>query len=385
MKVLRVIPSMDPKKGGPSEGIRQIQKEIYNQRIDVECDIVTLDPVESDFEVNKHLNVISLGNGKTSYSFSTKLKKWLQQNIVKYDLVIIHGIWQYHSHIASLECRKKKVPYYVYTHGMLDPWFRKKYPLKHLKKLGYWLLVEKNVINNSQAVIFTCEEERILARQSFPFYHPEEHVTTYGTAGCKFEQSHTRQLFYDRYPALKGKKIILFMGRIHEKKGCDILLESFSNILSEQDDFHLFFAGPDDSHYARKMKDECNRLNLSKYVTWGGMLQGEIKWGAYNASYLFCLPSHQENFGIVVAEALSCSLPVIISNKVNIWREIETEKAGLVSNDTVESFSKKLSEFVTLKEQVIYDYKTNALNCYEKHFDISNVASTFYKIIARKE
>lgn len=371
---------MDAKKGGPSEGIRQLQSEITHQNLPIECDIVCLDD-DINVKENDYAKVISLGSGKGVFSYSSKLKKWLLDNICNYDVVIIHGLWQYQGYITSKICKKYSVPYIVYSHGMLDPWFKKTYPAKHIKKLIYWMLAEKNVINGAKAVVFTSEEEKILARDSFPFYKPNESVTAYGTAGYTGSSEIALSEFRKRFPKLADKKLILYVGRIHEKKGCDILINSFAELVKNTTEYHLFLAGPDDGKYALELKKLVSDLGIEEFVTWGGMISGEVKWGAYYSSQIFCLSSHQENFGIVVAEALSCSIPVVTTDKVNIWREIEGSNAGSISKDNTDSFTKSLIQFVGEYEKNKNQYKENALFCFKNNFDIKLVAKSFTKII----
>ncbi|EPD0171440.1 hypothetical protein BUE65_22470 [Klebsiella variicola] len=381
-KILRVITSMDPQKGGPSEGIRQLQQEIHRQRLNIKCDIVCMDDLSEEAKDVEYASIYAVGKGKGVYSYSESLKNWLEENVKKYDFVIIHGIWQYHSYIASKLCIKNSIPYFLYTHGMLDPWFKKNYPLKHIKKMLYWTLIERKVVNNAEAVIFTSEEEKILARQSFPFYEPKEFVTAYGTSGSIFDKEIARSEFYKKFPFLKGKKILLYMGRIHEKKGCDILIKSYAKISKEHNDYHLFIAGPDTSAYAKTLKDLVSSLNLNNKVTWGGMLSGDVKWGAYYSSEIFCLASHQENFGIVVAEALSCEIPVVTTTKVNIWREIERADAGMIAIDNDDSFTEILNEFLKKYENDRERLRGNALRCFKENFDIKLVATSFNNLIS---
>jgi glycosyltransferase involved in cell wall biosynthesis len=131
--------------------------------------------------------------------------------------------------------------------------------------------------------------------------------------------------------------LILFLGRIHEKKGCDLLLRAWKEVLSSGmrniSDIHLVMAGPADHAYGAEMKELAGKLGIGTRVTWTGMITGDLKWGSLRAADAFILPSHQENFGVSVVEALACGVPVLISNKVNIWREIEEDNAGLVEND----------------------------------------------------
>jgi glycosyltransferase involved in cell wall biosynthesis len=122
------------------------------------------------------------------------------------------------------------VPYFVFTHGMLDPWFKRHYPLKHLKKWLYWPWGEYRVLRDARALMFTCEEERRLARESFWLYKANECVTNYGTARPEGDSEKQREAFLSEFPELRGKRVLLFLGRIHEKKGCDILIQSFGDL-----------------------------------------------------------------------------------------------------------------------------------------------------------
>jgi glycosyltransferase involved in cell wall biosynthesis len=106
------------------------------------------------------------------------------------------------------------------------------------------------------------------------------------------------------------------------------------------------------------------------------MLSGDLKWGAYHCADAFILPSHQENFGIVVAEALSCNLPVLISNKVNIWREIENDSAGLIADDTLEGCNQLVQEWQQLSETEKDTYSVKARECFLNNFEINKAAES---------
>ncbi len=379
MKILRVIPSMNPAMGGPPEGIRQINMGLANVGIEVE--IVCLDNDSAKWLETSNIKIFALGGKSGKYAYSSALRSWLDTNVINYDAIIIHGLWQYHSYAAMKACIGHNIPYYVYTHGMLDPWFKHEYPLKHFKKLIYWRLFENRVLKNAKGVVFTCQEERILARESFPNYKVNEFVTSYGTAGNVYPDNECLADFENKFDDLKGKKIILFMGRIHEKKGCDLLLMAFSNLVKRHKNYHLFFAGPHDSSFGKSLIEQTKELGMETYVTWGGMLQNKLKWGAYLAAEVFCLPSHQENFGIVVAEALSCGTPVLLSDKVNIWREIKDAKAGIINKDTLEGTEKNLNDWVSLSEEIKTDYAENASICFSNNFEITRAAISLKSIL----
>ena len=142
------------------------------------------------------------------------------------------------------------------------------------------------------------------------------------------------KIFSNSFPQLRGKRLLLFLGRLHEKKGCELLLEAFVAARNSADvdpSLHLVMAGPcADQKYLEHLK----RLAAeNSAVTFTGMLAGSSKWGALSAADAFILPSHQENFGIAVVEALACGTPVLISKEVNIWREIDADQAGYAEDD----------------------------------------------------
>jgi glycosyltransferase involved in cell wall biosynthesis len=189
---------------------------------------------------------------------------------------------------------------------MLDPWFKRTYPFKHLKKWAYWPWANYRVLRDAKAVLFTTEQERQLARQSFWLYQADEVVVGYGTSAPPGAAEKQRELFLSSFPHLRGQLILLFLSRIHPKKGVDLLIEAFAASAPRDWGLQLVIAGPDQVGWQSKLQHRAVELGIADLITWPGMLTGDLKWGAFRAAHLFCLPSHQENFGIVVAEALAC-------------------------------------------------------------------------------
>jgi glycosyltransferase involved in cell wall biosynthesis len=138
-------------------------------------------------------------------------------------------------------------------------------------------------------------------------------------------------------------------------------------------------AGPDQIGWQKDLELLASNLGIADRITWAGMLKGKLKWGAYAASEIFVLPSHQENFGIVVAEALSCGLPVVISDKVNIWREIVSYWAGLVCDDTLDGTRSTLERWSELTAEEIAAARTRSLKCFDELF---NFKATSKKVLA---
>ncbi len=385
MKILQVISSLNPSGGGPCESIKQFGTAL--SALGHQIEVVCLDKSESPWIDFYPFKVYSLGSFDLRYQFSKQLLTWLKTNAGNYDCIIINGLWQYSSFGTwqALGWLKKEgfvcPPYFVFTHGMLDPWFKRTYPLKHLKKWLYWPWAEYRVLRDAKAVLFTCQEERLLARQSFWMYQCNEIVVNFGTAAPPSNIDLQVQRFWESYPDLGFKRIILFLGRIHPKKGCDLLVRAFAQVVKSDPSLHLIMAGPDSNHWQDELQCIAKELNVEQQITWTGMLSGDLKWGAFRVSEAFILPSHQENFGLAVAEALACSLPVLISNKVNIWREVEAAGAGFVANDDFDGTLELLQQWVSLDSESQETMRQAAYQCFVNRFEIGNAAHNLAEVL----
>ena len=320
MKVLHVISSLALEGGGPAQGVRNLTS--FYKGMNVSPTVLTLDNSGSNLGNVDHLEVVRLGEGRGVYSYHPELIGWLKQYAHDYDAVVVHGLWQYHCYAVYRALKDKNIPYYVFPHGMLDPWFKNEYPIKHMKKYVYWLLAQYPALKRAEGVLFTCEEERLLAQKSFLPYDVTEVVVNYGTTLTDISKIAMPSDFYLHYPELEGKRLFLFLSRIHEKKGCDLLIQAFANMARYDSDLHLVMAGPDQTGWQSDLMQIAESSGISGRITWTGMIKDKVKWGAIKASEVFILPSHQENFGIAVAEALAVGTPVLISNKVNITTHI---------------------------------------------------------------
>ena len=382
MRMLHVIRSANPKYGGPIEGIRQLAAR--NTAAGHTVELVSLDDPREPWLTEIGIPVHATGPSYLGYGYNPRLVPWLKKNHRDYDVVIVNGLWQYGSFGVWRALRDTATPYCVFTHGMLDPWFKKQYPLKHLKKWLYWPWAEYRVLRDALTVFFTTEEERRLARRSFWLYHCDEIVIPYGINGPTGESAESREKFLQKFPLLRGKRSLLFLSRIHPKKGCDLLLHAFAKLVNSggpppegTGDLHLVMAGPDDSDFAQRMKSLAQTLGIADRVTWTGMLAGDLKWGAFHAADVFVLPSHQENFGIAVAEALACGLPVLISNKVNIWREVRMHGAGMVEADDQPSVDRMLQSWISADDGQRRAMRDNAKTCFQKCFNVDQFARVF--------
>jgi len=379
MKLLHVISSVDPKGGGVIEGVVQLSQLHINWGHAVY--ICCLDDANAEWVKRSKIPVIALGPVKGTFGYSQVLAPWLRVHAHEYDAVIVNGLWQYIGFAVWRALAGTATPYYVFSHGMLDPWFKHTYPLKHLKKWLYWPWAEYRVLRDARRVIFTCEDEKILARESFWLYKVNEAVTAYGVSNPPANGDELAAKFLTQYPQLQGKRLALYLSRIHVKKGCDLLIEAFAKVAKQDASLHLVMAGPDQIGWVPKLQAQAEKLGIAQRITWPGMLQGDMKWGAFYAAEVFVLPSHQENFGIVVAEALACGKPVLISNKVNIWREIEADGAGLVEDDTQAGTDALLNRWLSARPEEFSAMQAKTIPCFQKRFHVQKAAERLLEII----
>jgi glycosyltransferase involved in cell wall biosynthesis len=381
IRYLHVIHSLDPRSGGPREGVKQLTAVATKHHHNAEVAVTERpDPAWiQEYSCPVHY----VGPAHLKYGYAPRLATWLKDNLGRYDAIIVNGLWQYHGLCTWRVLRHSRVPYYVFTHGMLDPWFKRRYPLKHLKKLMYWPWAEYRVLRDARAVLFTSEEERLLARKSFGLYRANEWVVNYGVPEPLGDPVKQRTAFLQQFPHLSGKRFLLFLGRIHPKKGCDLLIEAFATVRALDPALQLVIAGPDQLGIQPGLTRLAERLGIAGAITWTGMIRGDVKLGALRAAEAFVLPSHQENFGIAVAEALACGTPVLLSNKVNIWREVVEDGAGLAADDTLAGTSELLQTWIALGPEQRHQMALNAFESFATRFNVEAAADSLLEAIER--
>jgi glycosyltransferase involved in cell wall biosynthesis len=347
-----------------------------HQRKGNEVEVATLDDPGADFLKVPGTEVHTFGPTKSKYNYQPKLESWLKENCQGFDGVIVNGIWQYHA-LAVRRGVADRRPYIVFAHGMLDPYFMRRFPLKHLKKVLYWITVEGKNLESAEAVCFTSQEEMRVAARGFPFSNRFKRVVVpYGTIGPNGESEDLKQAFLAVYPELACKRYLLFLGRLHPKKGCDLLLDAYAKTLPR--DLDLVMAGPDEAGWKLELLAQASRLGIAERVHWTGALHGDAKWGAFYAAEAFILPSHQENFGIAVADALACGTIPLMSDKVNIARDVEADGAAIVDTDTSEGTARLIDRFLALSEAEREIMRRKARTCYEDRYALKNAAQAVY-------
>jgi glycosyltransferase involved in cell wall biosynthesis len=339
MRILHIISNMRPEAGGPQEAVRMMLR--YGAP-GYTCEVVTLDDPSSEFLRTEPFTIHAAGS-------LSKLMSWLRTHRERFDGVILHGMWESLS-VAVLWTIAGRKPYMVYPHGMLDPYFKHAFPLKHLKKWLYWLPVQYWVMRRAFRVVFTTEAERDLAKQSFWLHRWNPMVIGLGAETPPPDLAKCSEAFFDVCPAVRDHRFLLFLGRIDKKKGCDLLIPALAATTTADPSLHLVMAGPDSTGWTSELKSAAINAGVADRIHWPGMLKGDAKWGAFAASDAFILPSHQENFGIAVVEALACGKPVLITRPINIAADIAIDGCGFVEDDTLHGAKVLINRWLTLTD-----------------------------------
>ncbi len=332
MKILHVIANLAPRYGGPAKACVAMaqavarlghQVSIYTTNQDGPGELAApLDRPVRQEGVEIHYFPIQ---PPRFWGTSWPLARSLVRSLGDFDLCHIHSLYLFHDLVAGHYCRKYGVPYLVRPHGTLDPYL---YQRHRWRKTIMEAWFEQRNIRRAAAVHFTSEEEMRLAG---PYIGDTAGVVVpLGVDLREFQNLPAPGRLRERFPEIGSRQIILFLGRINFKKGLDLLVQALAQVVRRRRDVHLVVAGPDNDGWGVRVRDWLQAAGLAAHATFTGMLLGEEKLAALRDARIFVLPSYSENFGLAVVEAMACGLPVVISDQVNIWREVEAAGAGLV-------------------------------------------------------
>jgi glycosyltransferase involved in cell wall biosynthesis len=335
MRILHVIPALAPRFGGPPKVVMEMCRELAKRGEQVAIYTTNFDgpgtlkvPLRQRARDESGVEVTYFPvYPHRYYTLSFPLALALKRNVSDYDIVHIHSLYRFATTAAAYYCRKYSVPYVMQPHGTLDPFMFRRH---RLRKSLYEALFDRPDLEKASAVHFTTQEELELARAAK--FTLKGEVVPLGVTVEKIDRKKAIKEFYSKWPDLEGKRIILFLGRLNFKKGLDLLVRAFANLCRMRNDIHLFIAGPDDEGYGGQVRKWLQEEGVFAQATFSGMILGSEKAAAFAASDVFVLPSYSENFGVAVVEALGSGLPIVISNRVNIWREVAQADAGIVIN-----------------------------------------------------
>ena len=352
MKILSFVSSLDMSSGGPSRSVPMLVKGLAELGVDI-----TLMTIRSE-----NMNIHSL-EGTTaklkvlSPSFSRKeIAKYLADE--RFELIQIQSVWEMPYHKVILEARKQNIPYIVTPRGMLEPWSLSQKKWK--KKLAWWLY-QRNDVQKSACVFTTAKMEA-------------EHVSNLGITTCKAVIPNGIET--DAYPcksSVEGvKKQVLFLSRVHVKKGIELLFEAWKRLHSDYVDWQLLVIGNGEAEYIHSLENRVESLGLKDSIKILPPVFGEAKIKVYQESALFCLPSFSENFGMVIAEAMSCGTPVITTTNCP-WEILNETDTGWCVDLSVENLENALREAMGMDANALYDMGQRASKFIFDNFDYRSV------------
>jgi glycosyltransferase involved in cell wall biosynthesis len=331
--ILHVIPYMHANAGGPPVVVENFISEA--SRLGHRSEIVsTLDYCNGDeSSLQKHLEQLApttfLTGLETVPVIGRSGAAKIDALVRRADIVHVHTLWSPLNVSARHACHQHDRPYVLMPHGMLDPY---SLSVKALKKGIYLRFFESRNMARAQRMIYTTsEEERLAALAGLPL--PPGELVPLGARASFASSDHLRSRFLEKFPRAKGRRKLLFLGRLHPKKGIDRILKALQDVKQSAPSVLLVVAGTGEAHYTRQLRQLVSSLALDDHVLFTGRVDGELKWACFAAAELFLLPSRQENFAITVAEAMQMGVPVIITDKVNTWPYVEEAGAGLVLAD----------------------------------------------------
>lgn len=358
MKILTIAPAhlQAYKIGGPIASIASMNKGLLNVDDNMSIDVLSTSyGLDTDKNVNyaEWEDVDSLSTYRVKYfkyygygnlTFSPALFIEAKSILKEYDLVVLQGVWNFPFFAVAYLAKKYNIPYIIVPRGTLykETWEMKS---KLYKDILYNLVIKKMLLNAASIQFTTLDEKNSVLK--YLNIDLVNYIIPNSIDLSKYLELPEKNEFLNKNEFLKGKKIILFFGRITQKKGLDILIESLNLLKEQRQDFILLIAGPDSQGYWASIEKQVKDYSLSSYVKYIGMLEGKDKLRILVDTNIFILPSYSENFGMSVVEAMSAGLPVIISNKVGIYNEVIQENAGIVttldSNEIANAIDKLLS------------------------------------------
>ena len=333
MKILHVIRDLSPETGGPVTAIRGLSA--MQRQLGHDVCIVSTDYRCGDKHKDTGREILcrcTIDMWRYAPTMKKKLSEWVQWC----DVVHIHMVWEYPALLATRLARKYGKPTIFRPCGMLDEWSLRQ---GWLKKFLYLKLFSNSLFQQGNLLHFTTNAER--DKSLFPDFM-ETVVIGNGLSEEAFLPRDAVSEFNEKFPELSKKKLVLFLGRVDPKKQPDVVIRAFSEIVEKDALLHLVIAGPCEDIYRAELETIVVERGISDRVTFTGMLSGAVLYGAYRAACIYVLPSHQENFGISVAEAMAGFCPVIISDRVDIKDIIIDARAGRVCSSAYKAVAREM-------------------------------------------
>lgn len=257
------------------------------------------------------------------------------------DAVHFHTPWEPSNIPAAKICRQLKIPYFVSIHGMLDDWSMSQ---RALKKRLFLALGARKMLENAAAVHCTAEAELTQSKRWYPNGRGVVVPLVFDIA--PYRDLPGPELARKAFDIDRSKPVVLFLSRVHVKKGVHILVETAKLLTERGIDAQFLIAGTGDEDYANQIKQQIASSNLESRVRMLGMVKGTEKLSLYQAADVFALPTSQENFGFVLPEALACMTPAITTKGVDIWPELEGSGSSVIAEQNAEAFAAAITKLL---------------------------------------
>lgn len=340
MRLLHLAQTLNRRMGGFATALYPLQEECLRQGH--ESWLLGLDADPEDLSGRR--DIISLpSNFMSRFYYSPLYPVKAKALAPEVDSIHVHGLWVYPNFLAGKLARESGKPLVIHPHGMLEPWAMNRSRWK--KNISRFLFEEKNF---KQARLWRALTDAEASQIRAVCPQANVVVIPNGIDATAFEPAVSPLIVTEKYPHLFNKKWMLFMSRIHQKKGLDILIESWSKLHRHHPDWHLIIAGPDDG-YAGALGELIDAHDLSERVTLTGMASGDFKRALLKNSQLFVLPSYSEGFSMAVLEAMASGLPVLVSGNCN-FPEVAASEAGVVIDPSEGELTRCLGETLKLPE-----------------------------------
>src|SRR5215208_245005 len=346
MRVLHVIPSVSERSGGPATAIIPMCRALLRQGIEVLLITTDAGLREHTIKGSDYKGVPAMffpSQLGESFKYSRPLASWLRSNIRHFGLAHIHAVFNHSSVAAAHVCRKAGVPYVVRPLGTLDPWSMTQ---KSFRKRVFWQVSGKGMLRRAAAVHYTTEAEKLATEGLFGLNHGK--VIALGIE-TKSSTSLSRDQLAHHFPSLASNPYVLVLSRLHPKKGLDVLIDAFLSLPEKFASWRLVLAGDGPADHVLSLKEKAAHADRVLFTGW---LDGEKKDAVLSCASLLALPSHQENFGLCVIEALSHSVPVLLSPHVNLAEEIVLANAGWIATVNKDALALRLAEALDDEEEL---------------------------------
>lgn len=340
MSVLHITASMSPKWGGPTKVVADLTEKLAEKGVEITIFSPFKRGEESEVIKPKGVNLRLFRQSfmdKLWTSYSSELERAIQKGVNNFDIIHIHEIWHYPQYIAYKAAKKTGKPYIITIHGSLDPWCLN---YKSFKKKIYSSLIQKRVLKEA-SVIHAITNEEVKQIKNFIANNNITMIPN-GINQEDFINLSSRKELEKLYPELIGKKILFFLGRIHPKKGLDLLAKVFGIIARERNDVRLLIAGPGSDGYKDKIVQILKKEGVLNKAIFTGMLKDQNKLVTLGGADIFILPSYSEGFSMAILEAMICKLPVIITPQCN-FPEVAEYEAGIVIEPNLKQLTEALN------------------------------------------